>query len=266
MCCHGTDRAPGPPGREYPGRFSPSPTWQHERPGGSAERLFLRGLEHRGRGGAVQRRHGRCPATSSDHRTPSPASAAATRTPAAPERVRTYGIGVRPAACHEVQRPGRVDQAAVMRGHLRIRPVQLRVVQVRLVHPVFRLSGTSRAGVQRRIRTPRRGTRSRALVHLQHRPYEHVREYGSTITNACTVRSFPLTGPASGPAARSRSAPAPRPQTGAGSTPSPGTGGPPPEISVHVTAEARHAGARRARPQPLVDRRHPHLALSCSTM
>ena len=73
---------------------------------------------------------------------PRPASAPAGELPAPPERV--PDIRHRPLDLRLIPRfpgPGRVDQAAVMRGELGIRPVDLRVIQVRPVDPGLQVVG-----------------------------------------------------------------------------------------------------------------------------
>ena len=102
----------------------------------AAARRLGRG-EHRGRGGAVQR-----PARPLPGDLSAPALGLGLHLrqrgelPAPPERV--PDIRHRPLDLRLVprlERPRRVDQAPVVGGQLGVRPVDLRVVQVRLVHP-----------------------------------------------------------------------------------------------------------------------------------
>ena len=195
--------------------------------------VLLHGLEHRRRGGALQRPAApgarRPPATSGP---PRPASAAGDVNSRPRQNLsRTYGIGRSTLALSRgLIAPGRVDQAAVMRGQLRIGPVQLRIVKIGLVHPGLQVvrhqPGRAR---RRRTRTPRRGTRSRPAGPSSApaaRTCAASTPAPSRTPRRCAASRSP--DPATGPAARSRSAPAPRPQPGTGSTPSPATGGSPP--------------------------------------
>ena len=108
-----------------------------------------------------------------------------------------------------------------MLGQLRIRPVDLRVIQVRLVHPgpqVVRHE-PGRAP-RRRTRTPPRGLGPRPLVHPHHRPHEHVpraAQHHHERPHRAPLPGRP--GRPSGPAARSRSAPLRPARPGAGAAP-----------------------------------------------
>ena len=155
------------------------------RPGGQHERrcrqrlqvLALDGVEHRGRGRPVQRatrpRPGHLAA-------PAPRLGAhrvqAAELPAPPERV--PNIGHRPLDLGLVlglERPGRVDQGAVVRREFGIRTVDLRVVEVGPVHPGLEVVRDQPSGYpgEERERLHVRGA-PLGLVHAQRRAHEHV--------------------------------------------------------------------------------------------
>jgi hypothetical protein len=81
--------------------------------------------------------HARCPATSADQRAaPACICSSDANSRLRQKLSRTYGIGRSTRALSRgLQRPGRVDEAAVMGGELGIGPVDLRVVEVGLVDP-----------------------------------------------------------------------------------------------------------------------------------
>ena len=82
-----------------------------------------------------------------------------------------------------------------MSSQLGIRPVDLRIVQIRLINPRPQII-RDKAGRDPAEELERRDVAlgPRPLVHLQHGRTNMCREQASTITNACTVRSFPVTG------------------------------------------------------------------------
>ena len=181
-------------------------------------------------------RHARCPATSSR-----PAGGLGLHPlqrrelPAAPEAVADIRHRpFHPGLVAGLQRPGRVDQAAVMGGELGIGPVELRVVEVGLVDPGLQVvrnqAGRDAAEEGERLDM---ALDPGPLVHLQHRagrtcdantpapsrtptpcgPSRH-RVHPAAQQPVVDLRLLPGLG---GPRAR----------------PSPATGGPPPGYSPH---------------------------------
>ena len=158
--------------------LAPRPACEHER--GHRQRrqpAFLRRGEHRGRGRAVQRPAGPLPG----HLGAPPHGlglhlSQAGELPAPPEAV--ADIRHRPFHLRLVLRlagPGRVDQAAVMRGQLGIGPVDLRVIQIRPVHPglqVVRHQPGRHSAEEPERRDMALGPRM--LVHADDRADEHV--------------------------------------------------------------------------------------------
>ena len=242
----------------------PRPGGQHERLRGQRpQRLFLRGLEHRGRGGAVQRPARPPPG---DFRGPAlgPGLHLLQRgeLPAPPEAVPDIRHRpLDPGLVAGLDRAGRVDQAAVVCGELGIGPVDLRVIQVGLVHPgleVVRDQPRRDAAEERERRDVALGPGP--LVHHQHRPHEHVpraREHhherlhrpqlpGDRVQPAAQLpvidlRLLTRLGGPRVPHRHLRAAGLLR------------------HVRRHIPAEALHADTQAALiPQPLPDRRHPH--------
>src|SRR5664279_4242679 len=94
----------------------------------------------------------------------------------APERVPHVGDhSFDPGLVLRLLGPRRVDQAAVVLGHLRIGPVEQRVVEVGTDHPGLQVVGNQ---PQRHPaeELPRRNVRGHpgGGIHAQHRPHEHV--------------------------------------------------------------------------------------------
>ncbi len=185
--------------------------------------------------------------------------------PAPPEAV----ADIRHRAFHPclvtgLQRPGRVNQAAVVRGHLGIGPVELRVVEVGFVHPGLQV--VRHQPGRDAAEEPERGGVALgpgALVHLQHRPDEHVpragqhhdeRPDGAQLAGqrvqppaqlaVVDLRLLTRLGRLRVPHCHLRPADLLR------------------DAGIHIAAEARHTGRQPPLvPQPLVDRRHPHPGL-----
>ena len=189
----------------------PRPRSEHERLRGQRpQRVLLHRLEHRGRRGAIQRQAGRRPAISADQRPPRPASAPGCELPAAPEAVAHIRHRASTLALSRVSVTGGVYQAPVVSSELSIGPVELRVVQIGLVHPglqVVRHQPRRDAAEELKRRDMALGPG--ALVHLQHRPHEHVPRAAQDHHERPHRASASRKGPASGPAARNRSAPVP---------------------------------------------------------
>jgi hypothetical protein len=96
--------------------------------------------------------------------------------PALPPRVTDiWHLTLDPGLVLGFPSPRRVDQHAVVHRELGIGPVQLRVVEVRLVHPSLQVvrDQTSRTTREERERLDMAG-RPRGLVQADHRPHEHV--------------------------------------------------------------------------------------------
>ena len=151
-----------------------------------------------------------------------------------------------------------------MRGHLRIGPVQLRVVKIGFVHP----------GLQVVRHEPGRDAAEELergdvalgpgpLVHPQHRPHEHVpraRQHHHKSPDGAQLPGQRVQPPAELPVVDLRLLPGlsrvrvpHRHLRPAGLLR---------DVGIHVAAEARHAGRQAPLiPQPLVDRRHPHPGL-----
>ena len=181
------------------------PRGQHERPGRQRpQRVLLHRLEHRGRGGALQR-----PARPRPGDLRRPAGGLGLHPlqrrelPAAPEAVPDIRHRpLDPRLVPGLQRPGRVDQAAVMRGELGIGPVDLRVVEVGLVDPGLQVvrhqPGRDAAEERERLDV---ALGPGPLVHLQHRADEHVPRAGQHHHERPDGAQLPgHAGPASGPA------------------------------------------------------------------
>jgi hypothetical protein len=243
------------------------PRGQHERPGRQRpQRVLLHGLEHRRRGCALQR-----PARPPPRDLQRPAGRLGLHLrqrrelPAAPVAVadiRHRALDLRFIA--RLQRPRRVDQAAVVRGHLRIGPVDFRVVKVGLVHPGLQVV-RDQPGRDAAEELERRGIALSpgALVHRQDRPHEHVPRIGQHHDERPDGAQPPrhrVQPPAQLPVIDLRLLP------GLGRMRVPHRHLRPADllrdVGIHVAAEARHAGRQAPLvPQPLVDRRHPHPGL-----
>ena len=95
---------------------------------------------------------------------------------APPERVPDIGHHpLDPRLVAGLLRPRGVDQAAVMLGHLRVRPVQSGVIQVSLDHAGLQVVDDQPVGRRPEV-LPGGQVRGhpRGLVHREHRPHEHV--------------------------------------------------------------------------------------------
>ena len=151
-----------------------------------------------------------------------------------------------------------------MRGHLRIGPVQLRVVKAGLVDPGLQVvrdqPGRDPAEELERSSV---ALGPGALVHRQHRPHEHVPRIGQHHDERPDGAQPPgdrVQPPAQLPVIDLRLLP------GLGRVRVPHRHLRPPDllrhVGIHVAAEARNAGRQPPLvPQPLVDRRHPHPGL-----
>ena len=151
-----------------------------------------------------------------------------------------------------------------MRGHLRIGPVQLRIVKIGLVHPglqVVRHQPGGHAAEEPERRDVALGPGP--LVHLQHRPHEHVpraRQHHDKSPDGAQLPGHRIQPPAELPVVDLRLLP------GLSRVRVPHRHLRPADllrdVGIHIAAEARHAGRQAPLvPQPLVDRRHPHTGL-----
>jgi hypothetical protein len=247
--------------------LAPRPLREHERgPRQRRQLLFLHRAEHRGRGGAVQR-----PAGPPAGDIGAPAHRCRLHLlqtgefAAPPERV----PDIRHRTLHlrlvtRLPGPGRVYQAAVVGGQLRIGPVDLRVIQVRPVHPGLEVVGDQpRRDSAEELERRHMALGPRPLIHLDHGPDEqqpraaqHHREH---------VHRVPAPGPRIGPAPH-------LPVVDLGLLPGLGrlqpqhphlrAAGLLRQVRRHIPAQRRH---RHRQPaligEPLVDRGHRHPGL-----
>ncbi len=240
---------PGDRGVNVGADLAPRPLREHERVLRQRRQpVFLRCGEHRGRGGAVQWPAGPPPGDLGR-----PADRAGLHLlqrkpfPAAPETV--ADIRHRPPGLRLVLRlagPGRVDQAAVMSGQLRIRAVDPRVIQVRPVHPGLQVV-RDQPGRHPAEEPERRhmALGPRPLIHRQHRADKHVPRAAQHHRER--VHHMPPPGPRIGPPAHQPQHRDLRPADLLG------------QVRRHIPAQRRH---RHRQPtlitQPLVNRGHRH--------
>ena len=154
-------------------------------------------------------RHDRCPATSRHHATAASASARATRIPFPAKRNHAHtASAARRAAYPWACAPGPGRPASRSARPSRHRTVDLRVIQIGLVHPGAQIIGhqPSRHTAEERERLHVR-LGPGVLIHPQHRAHEHIREKASTITNAQIRRRGHRPDQSRSPDSRNRSGP-----------------------------------------------------------
>ena len=151
-----------------------------------------------------------------------------------------------------------------MRRELGIGPVDLRIVEIRLVNPGLQVvrhqPGRNAAEERERLHV---ALGPRPLVHLQHRPDEHVprvREHHHERPDSTQLPGQRIQPPAQLPVVDLRLFPGlSRPRAPYRDLRPAGLLR---DVRRHVTAQARDTGGQAVLvPQPLVDRRHPHPGL-----